>query len=126
MLNIKRTLIIVVYAIVRLYAPLPHTHALSSVLLLLPLLNERLPSQPKPSHLSAPDAKPPTNLYPSHRPRVRIIPYNYIRFGTTPSGLEIEIKLSCFYTDERERGKEWRKERDERIRRRREIVQQER
>lgn len=129
MLNIKRTLIIVVYAIVRLHAPLlPQlTHFLLCCCYPFRtrdfLLNG---SQPKPSHLSAPDAKPPTSLYPSHRPRVRIIPYNYIRFGTTPSGLEIEIKLSCFYTDGRERGKEWRTERDERIRRRREIVQQER
>lgn len=93
--------------------------------MLLPLLNET-------SFSTVHNRNPPTslhpmpNLSPSHRPRVRIIPYNYIRFGTTPSGLEIEIKLSCFYTDERERGIEWRTERDERIRRWREIVQQER
>lgn len=121
--NIKKTLIIVVYTIVRLYAPF-HTRSLSSVL--LPLLNETSFSTIHNRTLPplTPDAKPPTNLSPSHHPRVRIIPYNYIRFGTTPSGLEIEIKLSCFYMDEREkeRGKEKRTERDKRTRRRREIV----
>lgn len=55
----------------------------------------------------------PISSRPS-RPRVRIIPYNYIRFGTTPSGLEIEIKLSCFYAigKEEEGGKEWKTERE--------------
>lgn len=64
----------------------------------------------------------PTSPSPSRRPRVRIIPYNYIRFGTTPSGLEIEIKLSCFYTDGRERErmegrKRWADTKTERARR---------
>lgn len=67
----------------------------------------------------------PTSFPLSSRLRVRIIPYNYIRFGTTPPGLEIEIKLSCFYAErrERERKKErermCRTERDKWIRRRR-------
>lgn len=68
-----------------------------------------------------PNRLPTSLLLFSSRPRVRIIPYNYIRFGTTPPGLEIEIKLSCFYAKRRERERErmWRTERDERIRRRR-------
>jgi len=112
-----------VYAIVRLHAP---PRPLSSAPP-LPLLNEtssstvhyrnppaaRLPPLPH-----APDAKPPPNISSpppspvlSGRPRVRIIPYNYIRFATTPSGLEIEIKLSCFYAEARQTERERERER---------------
>lgn len=126
MRNIKSMSTTVVYAIVRLYAPsFTHTHPLSSAPL-LPFLNEtssltRLTTETLPPLRTRCQTVYQPLLLFSSRPRVRIIPYNYIRFGTTPPGLEIEIKLSCFYAERRERERErmWRTERDKRIRRRR-------
>lgn len=131
MLNIKRTLIIVVYAIVRLYAPL------------LPQLTHFLlcccyPFRTRETSFSTVhNRNPPTsrhpmpNRLPTSTPLTVLVSelFRIIIFVSErhPRGSKLKLSFLAFTRmKERERGKEWRTERDERIRRRREIVQQER
>ena len=74
------------YAVVRLHAVTPSPL----------ILNENFLLADSGSRLTLSLSFSPLPL-----PRVRIIPYNYIRFGTIPSGHEIEIELSCDRWQER-------------------------
>jgi len=123
--NIKRTLIIMVYAIVRQYAPF-RAHPLSSVLL-LPLLNETSFSTVHNRNLPI-SLHPMPNRLPTFPPHAVLVSelFRIIIFVSErhPRGSKLKLSFLAFTrTTEREKEREreterkWRTERDERIRR---------